>query len=57
VPVLFQHADYDYTCLTVSSRLAEPMRQDCADLTEVIVPWGHLMAQEKPVAVNATLAK
>ena len=57
LPVLFLHADYDYTCETVSSRLAEPMRQDCADLTEVIVPSGHWMAQEKPVAVNAALAK
>ena len=57
LPVLFLHADYDYTCETVSSRLAEPMRQDCRDLTEVIVPSGHWMAQEKPVAVNAALAK
>jgi pimeloyl-ACP methyl ester carboxylesterase len=57
LPVLFLHAAYDYTCQTVSSRLAEPMRADCADLTEVIVPSGHWMAQEKPVEVNAALAR
>jgi len=39
------------------SRLAEPMRQDCRNLTEVTVSSGHWMAQEKPVAVNAALAK
>jgi pimeloyl-ACP methyl ester carboxylesterase len=39
------------------SRLAEPMRHDCTDLTEVVVNSGHWMAQEQPVAVNAALAK
>jgi len=57
MPVLFLHGEYDYTCETVASRLAEPMRQDCRNLTEVIVPSGHWMAQEKPVAINAALAK
>jgi len=57
MPVLFLHAAYDYTCETVTSRLADPMRQDCADLTEVVVASGHWMAQEQPVAVNAALAK
>jgi pimeloyl-ACP methyl ester carboxylesterase len=57
MPVLFLHGEYDYTCETVTSRLAEPMRQHCRNLTEVIVPSGHWMAQEKPVAVNAALAK
>ncbi len=57
MPVLFLHAAYDYTCETVTSRLADPMRQDCADLAEVIVPSGHWMAQEQPVAVNAALAR
>ena len=37
--------------------LAEPMRGDCADLTEVVVKSGHWMAQEKPVDVNAALAR
>jgi pimeloyl-ACP methyl ester carboxylesterase len=57
LPVLFLHALYDYTCETVDSRLAEPMRSDCTDLTEVVVASGHWMAQEKPVEVNAALAR
>ena len=57
MPVLFLHGEYDYTCETVSSRLADPMRQDCQNLTEVVVQSGHWMAQEKPLAVNAALAK
>jgi pimeloyl-ACP methyl ester carboxylesterase len=57
LPVLFLHGEYDYTCETVTSRLADPMRGDCRRLTEVIVPSGHWMAQEKPRAVNAALAK
>jgi pimeloyl-ACP methyl ester carboxylesterase len=56
-PALFLHGAYDYTCETVDSRLAEPMRRDCRALTEVIVPSGHWMAQEKPRAVNAALAR
>jgi pimeloyl-ACP methyl ester carboxylesterase len=57
MPTLFLHGAYDYTCETMSSRLAEPMRADCADLTEVTVPSGHWMPQEKPEHVNAALAK
>jgi pimeloyl-ACP methyl ester carboxylesterase len=57
MPVLFLHGDYDYTCETVVSRLAEPMRQDCANLSEVIIQSGHWMAQEKPVEVNAAITK
>ncbi len=57
MPVLFLHGDFDYTCETMVSRLAEPMRGDCENLTEVVVPSGHWMAQEKPVAVNAAIAK
>jgi pimeloyl-ACP methyl ester carboxylesterase len=57
MPVLFLHGAYDYTCETVDSRLADPMRQSCSDLTEVVVSTGHWMAHEKPVAVNAALAR
>ena len=57
MPVLFLHGAYDYTCETMTSRLAEPMRADCSDLTEVVVKSGHWMAQEKPVDVNAAIAK
>jgi pimeloyl-ACP methyl ester carboxylesterase len=57
LPVLFLHGAYDYVCETIDSRLAEPMRASCGNLTEVVVPSGHWMAQEKPVEVNAALAK
>jgi pimeloyl-ACP methyl ester carboxylesterase len=57
MPVLFLHAACDYVCETIDSRLAEPMRAYCADLTEATVPSGHWMAQERPIDVNATLAK
>jgi pimeloyl-ACP methyl ester carboxylesterase len=57
MPVLFLHAHYDYVCETVDSRLADPMRRDCENLTEVIVESGHWMAQEKPVDVNAAIAR
>jgi pimeloyl-ACP methyl ester carboxylesterase len=57
MPVLFLHGAYDTTCETMTSRLPEPMRRDCADLTEAVVKSGHWMAQEKPVEVNVALAK
>ena len=57
MPVLFLHGEYDATCETVASRLADPMRRECKNLTEVRVPSGHWMAQEKPQIVNAALAK
>jgi pimeloyl-ACP methyl ester carboxylesterase len=57
MPVLFLHGEYDYTCETVASRLADPMRASCPDLTEAVVQTGHWMAQENPVAVNAALAR
>lgn len=57
MPVLFLHGEYDYVCETVESRLAEPMRAHCANLTETVVKSGHWMAQEKPLDVNAALTK
>jgi pimeloyl-ACP methyl ester carboxylesterase len=58
LPVLFMHATYDYVCETLNSpKTAAPMRANCANLTEAIVESGHWMAQEKPVHVNAALAK
>jgi pimeloyl-ACP methyl ester carboxylesterase len=55
MPVLFFHGAYDYVCETLDSRLAEPMRAHCDDLTERVVESGHWMAQEKPDDVNAGL--
>jgi pimeloyl-ACP methyl ester carboxylesterase len=57
LPVLFLHAAYDGVCKTVNSRLAEPMRTACTNLTEVVINSGHWMAQEQPVAVNQAIAK
>ncbi|TXL75454.1 alpha/beta hydrolase [Vineibacter terrae] len=57
MPVLFLAARYDYVCETVESRLAEPMRAHCRNLTTEIVASGHWMAQERPLQVNAALAR
>lgn len=57
LPVLFLGARYDYVCETVESRLAEPMRAYCRDLTEAVVDSGHWMAQERPAEVNAALLR
>jgi len=57
LPVLFLHAAYDYTCETVDSRLAGPMRQDCEKLSEAVVYSGHWMAQERPASVNGAIAR
>jgi pimeloyl-ACP methyl ester carboxylesterase len=55
LPVLFLHANYDTICETVDSRLAEPMRRDCRDLTERTLDTGHWMAAEQPAQVNAAI--
>ena len=34
MPVLFLHGAYDAVCMTVGTRLADPMRAACADFTE-----------------------
>jgi pimeloyl-ACP methyl ester carboxylesterase len=57
MPALFLAASYDYTCETINSRLGEPMREHCADLSWVEVPSGHWMAQERPAEVNAALVR
>lgn len=57
MPVLFIHARYDYVCETIHSRLAEPMRKYCRNLSEEVIRAGHWVAQEKPLEVNAALVK
>ncbi len=57
MPVLFLNARYDYVCECTHSRLAEPMRKYCRNLTEETIRTGHWMAQEKPAEVNAALVK
>ncbi|MDB5073684.1 MAG: hypothetical protein JWM87_4795 [Candidatus Eremiobacteraeota bacterium] len=56
MPVLFLHATYDSICETIDSRLAEPMRRDCTNLTERVLDTGHWIVQEQPAAVNAAIA-
>ncbi|KAI1756145.1 putative epoxide hydrolase [Xylaria castorea] len=55
LPVLFIHAAWDLVCDTKTSRLAEPMRQVCSNLTEVTVEAGHFAQYEKPGEINAAL--
>jgi pimeloyl-ACP methyl ester carboxylesterase len=55
MPVLFVHAAWDGTCDTAHTRLADPMRADCPDLTEVVIDSGHDVLLERPDAVNAAL--
>jgi pimeloyl-ACP methyl ester carboxylesterase len=55
MPALFLNARYDYVCECTHSRLPEPMRIYCRDLSEVTIRSGHWLAQEKPLEVNAAL--
>jgi pimeloyl-ACP methyl ester carboxylesterase len=55
MPVLFVHATWDATCDTVHTRLADPMRADCADLTEVVIDAGHDVMLERPAEVNEAI--
>jgi soluble epoxide hydrolase / lipid-phosphate phosphatase len=57
MPVLFLNARYDYICECTHSRLPEPMRRYCRNLTELTIRAGHWIAQEKPLEVNAALVK
>ena len=56
MPVLFLHAAWDQTCETVQSRLADPMRASCTNLTESKVDAGHQLMMETPVEVNRLIA-
>ena len=55
--MLFLHGEYDYTCETVDLPAGRAHAAGLHRLTEVVVPSGHWMAQEQPVAVNAALAR
>jgi soluble epoxide hydrolase / lipid-phosphate phosphatase len=57
MPVLFVAGRYDITCESVSSRLADPMRALCDDLTFEVVDSGHWMAQEKPTELSGVLVR
>lgn len=57
LPVLFLHAVWDTVCETVRSRLADPMRADCADLTEVSMEGGHTLMIERRDEVNIAIGE
>ncbi len=57
LPALFLHAAWDTVCDTVRSRLADPMREDCADLTEVTIEAGHELMLEHSDQVNSAIAE
>ncbi|KAI0108555.1 putative epoxide hydrolase [Nemania sp. FL0031] len=56
-PVMFIHAKWDLVCDTKTSRLAEPMRKACSNLTEVTIDSDHCPQYEKPAEVNAALCR
>ncbi|KAI1329703.1 alpha/beta-hydrolase [Xylariaceae sp. FL0255] len=56
-PVLFIHATFDFVCSTLTTRLAEPMREACGNLTEVTIEAGHFVSFEKPEEVNAAILR
>ncbi|KAK2006374.1 alpha/beta-hydrolase [Colletotrichum eremochloae] len=56
-PVLFIGARFDITCDTTTSRLSEPMRELCEDLTEVTIDAGHWVAMEKPEETNSAIVR
>ena len=55
LPVLFLHAAWDTVCDSVHGQLAGPMREDCTDLTEIIIEAGRELQIEKPIAVNKAI--
>lgn len=56
LPVLFIHAARDVVCDTVSSALAKPMREDCADLSEATTDAGHSLMLETPGEVTEAIS-
>jgi len=57
LPALFLHAAWDTVCDTVHSQLADPMREDCADLTEITIEAGHELMLERSDEVNSAIAE
>lgn len=55
VPTLFIHAARDGVCDTAHGRMAEPMREDVVDLTELVIDAGHLVMLEQPDETNQAI--
>ncbi|KAL1864565.1 hypothetical protein Daus18300_007580 [Diaporthe australafricana] len=56
-PVLFIHAKFDFVAASLTTRFAEPMREACENLTEVVIGAAHFVQSEKPEEVNAAVVK
>ncbi|MEV7626883.1 alpha/beta hydrolase [Actinoplanes sp. NPDC089786] len=56
LPALFVHARRDTVCDTSYSALADPMRKDCTDLSEVELDGGHTIMVELPDDTNAAIS-
>jgi pimeloyl-ACP methyl ester carboxylesterase len=56
-PVLFLNSAWDGICDITRSRLGEPMRQACTDLTVIDVQGGHWLPLERKAEVNAALER
>lgn len=56
LPVLFIHAAWDVVCNTLHTRLADPMRSECFNLTEIVIEGGHELTLERPAEVNDAIA-
>lgn len=56
LPALFIHAANDTVCDTTKTRLADPMREDCANLTEATIEGGHEIMLERSAAVNEAIS-
>ncbi|KAE8450127.1 hypothetical protein EG329_006908 [Mollisiaceae sp. DMI_Dod_QoI] len=56
-PLLFIEAKWDNVCDTVTSRLADPMKQHASKLTWASIASGHFVGAEAPTETNAAIAK
>lgn len=56
-PVLYIEAQWDSVCDSSLSRLADPMRELCEDLTEVRIESGHWVSMQKPEETNAAIVR
>ncbi|KJZ79923.1 hypothetical protein HIM_00637 [Hirsutella minnesotensis 3608] len=57
MPVLFIGAQFDTVCHTLNSRLTEPQRRLCRNLSQVHIDAGHFVQLEKPAETNAVIAR
>ncbi|KAJ2974765.1 hypothetical protein NQ176_g5879 [Zarea fungicola] len=57
MPVLFIHATKDLVCDTITSSLAEEMREKCSALTEATIDSGHFLPLEKPALLMSELVR